>query len=692
MKTTKLSAETLADLARSGLTEKDAAELKIYDLTAEEMRRRFGAPVRGYAIPYNTGFERAKLLEEWQSPSDKKPRKYMQQYNSKPELYFPTIGDVDWINIKNDVKHDLFITEGEKKSAAVTKAGLPCIAISGVWCWLSRGKPLAGWEEIKFSGRQVFIVFDSDLHDKPEIQQAERELAAFLSQKGAIVRRISIPHLQNGNGKTGVDDLLVANGFPKKVKQARKILEARPKEVIDITDKGEHLTDLGNSRRLVRHHAEDISFVPPWRKWIIYTPKTGTWKIDDDGEIMRRAKDTVGRIFIEARKEPDEEKRKKIHGWQKSSESEYRLRAMITLASSEPGMAVMPDGLDRDSWSLTAADGTVIDLRSATSRPAHPEDYLVKSIAISVQPNAICPTWEKFLREIMANDEELISFIRRAVGYTLTGSTREQSLFLLWGGGANGKSTFLKVLLELLGGYGMQCAADTLMVQARGGAIRNDIARLRGARLIATSEVDEGQRFAESFIKQWTGEDPIVARMLYGEPFQFPPIGKIWMAMNHKPLIRGNDNAIWRRIRLIPFTVTFSPERQDKELSEKLRRELPGILNWALRGCAEWQEKGLQPPKKVTSATQEYRSEMDAIGAWIKESCNTGSGKTLISTLYNDYKSWCENNGEWCCNKRLFSQKLEEREFEKIQTSDRVAGAKGWFFMGITLVPVVKKY
>jgi putative DNA primase/helicase len=235
--------------------------------------------------------------------------------------------------------------------------------------------------------------------------------------------------------------------------------------------------------------------------------------------------------------------------------------------------------------------------------------------------------------------------------------------------GANGKSTFQNTLKYVLGDCALQCGADTLMVQKFGSGINNDLARLRGARLVVTSEVEDGKRFAESLVKQLTGGDAIPARFLYSEYFEYSPTFKIWIAANHRPIIRGDDHAIWRRVRLIPFEVIIPPEDRDPTLFKRLCAEGPGILNWFVQGCLEWQRSGLCAPEKVKEATNQYQGDMDLIGQWLFGCCEVDpQGSAPGGQLYQSYKVWMEQNGGSPLSNRNFAQKLTERGYTRTKT------------------------
>lgn len=310
----------------------------------------------------------------------------------------------------------------------------------------------------------------------------------------------------------------------------------------------------------------------------------------------------------------------------------------------------------------------MIDLRTGELIPHRREDLCTKIVQIAYDPDAQCPLFKQFLRQILKNNPELINFLQRSIGYALTGSTVEQVLFILWGGGANGKSTFLEVIRALLAEYGRTADAALLMHKNHDG-VRNDVARLAGARFVSTSETEAGRHLAEVLVKQLTGGDKVAARFLYSEFFEFDAQFKLFLTTNHKPVIRGTDNAIWRRIRLVPFEVTIPQEKQDKELPLKLRAELPGILAWAVRGCLRWQKSGLGQPEKVSTATAAYREEMDVIGAFLKDRCAVREDAMAVpGQLYAAYKRWCEDTGERPLTQSKLGMSLEDRGFRAGRT------------------------
>ena len=326
--------------------------------------------------------------------------------------------------------------------------------------------------------------------------------------------------------------------------------------------------------------------------------------MDRTGEVMRRAKFTVRASILEALDIDDDTKRQAYLKHLLKSESAKALQNMITLAQSEPGIPVVPEELDTNPMLLNCKNGT-IDLTTGELREHRREDMITKMVPVEYDPNAECPTVDRFIADIFGNDPEMVAYIWRALGYALTGSVKERVMFILWGPkGNNGKTTLLELLADVLSDYSAKIRADTLMIK-RGDSIPNDIARLKGARFVFSSEGEENRRLAEALVKEITGGDTISARFMRAEWFDFKPEFKLFFATNHRPVIRGTDNAIWKRLHLIPFEERFVEDPEpgehpiDKDLPAKFRAELPGFLARMVRGCMEWQKHGPKPPKKV---------------------------------------------------------------------------------------------
>jgi putative DNA primase/helicase len=446
-------------------------------------------------------------------------------------------------------------------------------------------------------------------------------------------------------------------------------LEAEVCEEPQLTT-GFNLTDIGNGQRLVARHGKDLLYHYARKKWLVWDGKR--WAVDQTGEIVRRAKETVMSIYQEAEAASKNESKAELLDFARSCENRYRIEAMINISQSEAGIPVDPNELDKDTWLLNVQNGT-LNLRTGELL-SHDRDDLITLLApVKHKPEAKCPLWEKFMDRIFDGDKELISYLQKALGYSLTGSTGEQCFFILYGDGCNGKTTLLETVKAVLGEYAKDTNPQTFMEKS-GNSIPNDLAALKGARFVKAVEIDQGRRMSESLMKQITGGDTISARFLYGEYFSYIPQCKIFMATNHRPDIQGDDYGIWRRVHLIPFEVEIPPEERDDNLGNKLRTELSGILNWLLEGCLRWQNEGLGMPPKVEAATQEYQKEMDAIWEWLEEECETDDPNAVeaASDLYKSYVKWSQENNLKEESQTAFGRSLTRRKFKP----DRMSGGR----------------
>jgi putative DNA primase/helicase len=322
-----------------------------------------------------------------------------------------------------------------------------------------------------------------------------------------------------------------------------------------------------------------------------------------------------------------------------------------------------------------------VDLRTGQWRESRPEDYITK--AAPAVTDGDCPLWLAFLDRVMAGDRDLVAYLKRVCGYCLTGITREHVLFFLYGTGANGKSVFVSTIAGVMGDYAVTAPPEMFMA-SNSDRHPTELARLRGARLVVASEIEMGRRWAESLIKQITGGEKITARFMRQDFFEFTPQFKLMISGNHRPGLRGVDEAMRRRIHLIPFAVTIPPAERDPELAEKLKAEWGGILAWAIEGCLEWQRDGLSPPAAVRNATNQYLESEDSLGQWLAERCKLKAGFYSTSTeLFRDWTGWANNAGEFVGSQKRFSQALLDRGLApRQQTGTNRAG-----FEGIALLP-----
>ncbi len=424
-----------------------------------------------------------------------------------------------------------------------------------------------------------------------------------------------------------------------------------------------HATDLGNARRLVAQYGAELRFVKQWG-WLVWDGRR--WRLDDAGDIDRRAYRTALNIYQEAANEPDFNRRQELSRHARSTESVNRITAMISLAESQIEVRSAPGDFDANEWLLSCANGT-LDLRTGTLKPHDPADMLTKAINVVYDQQANAPRWLAFLNRIFDGKASLIAYVQRMVGYSLTGITDAQCMFIAHGTGANGKSVLINVMRALLGDYARNADPSTFLAQKQ-EHVRSDLARLAGVRFVSTIELDEGKHLSEALIKQMTGSDPMTAAFKHQNEFDFQPRFKLLMATNHRPVIRGTDYAIWRRIKLIPFTVTIPERERDPWLIDKLKAELPGILAWAVQGCLDWQRNGMQEPVEVNVATNNYKSEMDVIGQFIDEDCLIApQARVACGDLYSAYAKWADDGGERPINQRRFGSQMTERGFERVR-------------------------
>lgn len=400
--------------------------------------------------------------------------------------------------------------------------------------------------------------------------------------------------------------------------------------------------------RFTELHGFDLRYVAGWGKWLEWDGCR--WKFD----ATLRVFDLARRVCRDAAASADEDVASSIA-------SARAVAAVEKLAKADRRHAGTVDMWDTDPWLLNTPAG-VVDLRIGRLRPARRDDHMTKITACG--PGGECPAWLAFLARVTSGDAELQAFLRRIMGYALTGTTRDHALFFAHGSGGNGKGVFLNTMTRLLGDYAAVAPMETFVATAS-DRHPTDLASLRGARLVTAQETEEGRRWAEAKIKSLTGGDPISARFMRQDFFTFLPQFKLVVAGNHKPSLRNVDEAIRRRFHLLPFTVTIPKDERDPDLPRKLEAEWGGILAWAIGGCLEWQQIGLRPPKAVVDATEKYLSEEDSFAMWLEECCERDPAAwEATAELFASWNAWVERNGERPWAKKRFGQVMESRGFE----------------------------
>lgn len=536
------------------------------------------------------------------------------------------------------------------------------------------------------------------------INATQRDVSASMVGRGhaddeivelllATTRRAAFPHGEKWNWKREERKIrLLISEWRKKLEKLNADRPSPPSPVIQLKRGGPEpveeasadaedapqlsgfpLNDIGNANRLILHHGAALRFVIGigWHTW-------DGRRYEFDPAIVAARKlahetvrtMTLQALDIRAASEKQAKSKTQLIKFAIGSGNTSKINGMLTQA--EPHLAATADLLDADPWMLNCLNGTV-DLRTLELRPHTQSDLLTKLVPIAYDPVAACPIWERFVSEIFGGDAQMVDFLQRSLGYSLTGITTEQLVFILHGSGSNGKSVLLETIAAVLSDYAQQCPSDTFVSNDKGSHIPNDIARLVGSRFVSIVETEQDRKLAEGLVKQATGGDRLVARFLHKEWFEFTPKFKLWMATNHKPRVRGNDNAIWRRLRLLPFLITFAdPEEakddqpiKDRGLKNKLMNELPGILNWMIRGCIMWQNEGLlQAPKAVLEATTEYRESQDVASGFVWDACHVHvSAQCAVAELYKAYKKWCDDNGETPVSAKALGTALDEKGF-----------------------------
>ena len=442
------------------------------------------------------------------------------------------------------------------------------------------------------------------------------------------------------------------------------------------------MTDTGNAHRLYDKFGKVIRYSYNRKKWYFWTGKQ--WILDEMGEVKKLADDICEDLKREAWAIQDEDIQEQAFKFAKSTANTTRKDAMVKEAQHLNDIPASPDDFDAYTDYLNCQNG-IVNLRNGELMP-HDPNFMMTKICNCEYQKGKPKRWLQFLDEITGGDADLVEYIQRCVGYSISGSNKEQCAYFLYGMGNNGKSTFLDTIADMMGSYASNAQPDTLMLQSRlgssGGGANSDIARLKSARFVTCEEPTEGVRLNEGLLKQLTGGSKVTCRFLYGDEFEYTPEFKIWVATNHKPTIRGTDFGIWRRIKLIPFEVNIPKDKVDKNLKYKLRKEFPQILAWAVEGCMKWQRDGIQEPEKVVEAVKDYKQEMDLIAGFIDQCVMIDYAcyeRMVASDLFKVYSKWAKQNNEY----EMSSKKFFMEVGKKLPNKGR--DRKGIFYTNIRL-------
>lgn len=422
-------------------------------------------------------------------------------------------------------------------------------------------------------------------------------------------------------------------------------------------------TDMGNAERMANRYGSSIRFCRPWKKWLVWDGQR--WIQDDLGRVNVMAKTTIRKIYEEAAGAFDTSDREKLAKWAIKCEASARIGGLLQLVWSEPRVPIIPAALDPDPWLFNCPNGTV-ELKTGTMRRHDRSDLITRMSPVEFDPIATCPLWEETIERVFAANVELIGFVRRLFGLALTGDVSEQILPIFFGEGGNGKSTILNTLLDIMGSDYAIVAPPGLLFAKHNEGHPTDKASLFGMRLVVDLESAEDARLNEALVKQLTGSDRISARRMREDFWTFLPTHKLILCTNNQPAVSETKSAIWRRLKLVPFAVEIPEAEQRTDLPKRLKAEYPGILAWAVRGCVEWVNHGLQTPKVIQDATAEYRAEEDALATFLNQECKRLEGaRVKASTLYQRFVDQADRRGPNRMSRQAFGRAMKKKGFTK---------------------------
>ena len=415
----------------------------------------------------------------------------------------------------------------------------------------------------------------------------------------------------------------------------------------EVSSKKEYdLNDTGNANRFIDRFGTNIRYNFDNKVWIVFDGKT--W-VEDTKQIVKKQADImINEMKVEAIQEPDKDIRKDKLNNVKHLASNSGKEAMLKEAMHIGATPSTNADYNTDNYLINCFNG-IVDLKTGTLIP-HDKKYMIsKNTHMECDLVNEPKRWKQFLLEIFNGSQEMVDFIQVALGYTLTGDTKEQCFFQCYGEGANGKSVFFDIVYTIFGDYGLNSQIESFLAKANAqNGASSEIARMNGARFIRTNEPNDNSRLNEGLVKQLVGGDITTARFLYGKEFEFKPVFKLWIATNYKLVVRGTDKGIWRRMMVIPFKVTFEGDKRDKNLTEKLLAEAPQILGWIVKGCLKWQKEGLSPAPEIEKETSSYKQEMDIVLKFINDCVISNPNKReKASDVFKEYKTWARTSNEW---------------------------------------------
>ena len=580
---------------------------------------------------------------------------------------------------------EVYVAEGEKDADNLTALGFPCCCnFDGASASKLKPKWRKSYNKI-FKGARVVIFNDND---EPGITHADY-IAQELHEVTEYVKRPDIPGLQEkeditdfiegGNGKQVIQEIINSTSIYEYDDAANQSLI------------GFNFSDVGNAERLMAIYGKNIRYSPIRNKWFVWSGKH--WEVDNNGKIENLSRKVIRKLQAEGEAislknlEQEDEKRKtklkaQIANFVLRSEGDGRLKAMINQAKTFNSFIIKET--DKDVYLLNVKNGT-LDLHTGLMKKHERKDYLTKLIDIEYNPKTQSPNWIEFINKIFMEDKELINYIQKSIGYSLTGDSRLQCFYILHGKGSNGKGTFMQAIERLMGPYYSTLMPESLMERTGNNeGAREDLAKLESTRFVCVNECDENKYFDENLLKRMASgaNEKFTVRRMYEKYFDLSPEFKMWMTTNGLPRIKGTDKGIWRRIRKIPFEYDFDLDKNKNEnfFDEKILPEINGILNWALEGCLRWQQEGMELPDAVKVEVEKYKSDMDPITRFAEDCCVISETcRVRIPEIYDAYTDWCHENKEYVLSSIKFSKRLADKGYKQL----KIMSNRYWSGIGI---------
>lgn len=586
--------------------------------------------------------------------------------------------------IKNGI--EVYVVEGEKDADNLGKWGLIATCnFDGASISTQKPKWRKEYNQY-FKGARVVVLNDND---DPGIAHADH-IAAELFEVAEYVKRPNVPGLQE---KEDISDWITAGHSKEELMEITsntsmyEFDDAEAQSLINF-----NFSDVGNAERLMAIYGKNIRYNPVRKSWLLWSSKH--WEFDFVGKIEGLARKVIRKLQLEGDAisvdedldykllDKNEKLKESIKKYVLRSESDGKIKAMISQAMTQNRLVVVET--DQDNYLLNIKNGT-LNLKTGLLEKHDRRNFITKLVNVEYDPKMQCPNWIEFINKIFLGDEELINYIQKSIGYSMTGDANLQCFYILHGNGANGKGTFIKTIMRLMGDYADGLDAKSLMEKMGDEGTREEIAGLIGKRFVNVNEMKGNKSFDEGLLKSLTSgaDETVKVRNLYESSFNLQPTFKLWMSTNHMPKINNDDEGIWRRVRKIPFNYKFSDGDKDVNFFEnKLVSEINGILNWALEGCLRWQQEGEHIPDIVKASVDEYRVDSDPIQRFIADECIVASSETVrvnVSDLYKTYEAWCKENKEYTLSSIKFTKKMTEKEFEQ----GRTGGFRFWKGIGL---------